>query len=60
MDQWEYKIVNIRSEGYRLNPDAHDHMNQLGSEGWELVSVTAVNFRSGATENISLVFKRPV
>ena len=59
MTQWEYKIINIRSENYRLDPDAVTKLNALGVKGWELVGLTSVNFKSGATDNIALVFKRP-
>lgn len=58
MDRWEYKIINIRSENYRLDPNYVDQLNDLGEEGWELVGLTSVNFKSGATDNIALVFKR--
>ena len=44
----------------RLDPNAATQMNQLGEEGWELVSITSVNFKTGATDNIAMVFKRPV
>jgi selenocysteine lyase/cysteine desulfurase len=60
MTKWEYKIINIRSENYRLDPNAATQLNQLGEEGWELVSITSVNFKTGATDNIAMVFKRPV
>jgi selenocysteine lyase/cysteine desulfurase len=59
MRPWEYKIINIRSENYRLDPNAVTQLNALGAEGWELVSVTSVNFKTGATDNIAMVFKRP-
>jgi hypothetical protein len=59
MTAWEYKIINIRSENYRLDPNAAKDLNALGDEGWELVSITSVNFKSGATDNIAMVFKRP-
>ncbi|MEM1178965.1 MAG: DUF4177 domain-containing protein [Acidobacteriota bacterium] len=59
MKQWEYKIINIRSESYRLDPDAARKLNALGDMGWELVGLTSVNFKSGATDNIAMVFKRP-
>jgi len=59
MTRWEYRVVNIRSEHYRLDPAAVEQMNQLGDEGWELVAMTSVNFKTGATDNIALVFKRP-
>jgi hypothetical protein len=57
--QWEYKIINVRSENYRLDPNAAKDLNALGADGWELVSITSVNFKTGATDNIALVFKRP-
>ncbi len=59
MTQWEYHIINIRSERYRLDPAAAAELNELGAEGWELISITSVNFKSGATDNIAMVFKRP-
>ena len=59
MVKWEYKIINIRSENYRLNPAASRELDALGEDGWELVSITSVNFKTGATDNIGMVFKRP-
>lgn len=59
MTRWEYKIINIRSENYRLDPNAVSQLNDFGEEGWELVGLTSVNFKSGATDNIAMVFKRP-
>ncbi len=59
MTKWEYRIINIRSENYRLDPHAAEEMNRLGDEGWELVAITSVNFKTGATDNIAMVFKRP-
>jgi hypothetical protein len=59
MTRWEYKIINIRSENYRLDPNAVSQLNEFGDDGWELVGLTSVNFKSGATDNIAMVFKRP-
>ena len=59
MTKWEYHIINIRSETYRLDPNAARELDALGEEGWELISITSVNFKSGATDNIAMVFKRP-
>ncbi len=60
MTRWEYKIINIRSENYRLDPNSALELNKLGLDGWELVGLTSVNFKSGATDNIAMVFKRMV
>jgi hypothetical protein len=59
MTRWEYKVINIRSENYRLDPNSATELTRLGQEGWELVSITSVNFKTGATDNIAMVFKRP-
>ena len=59
MSKWEYKIINIRSENYRLDPNSVTQLNALCEDGWELVSITSVNFKTGATDNIAMVFKRP-
>ncbi len=56
--RWEYRIINIRSENYRLDPIYEAELNELGEEGWELVSITAINFKTGATDHIGMVFKR--
>ena len=56
--RWEYKIINIRSENYRLDPNYDKQLNELGEEGWELVAITAINFKTGATDLIGMVFKR--
>ena len=59
MTKWEYHIINIRSENYRLDPNAVRELNEHGEQGWELFSISSVNFKSGATDNIAMVFKRP-
>jgi hypothetical protein len=56
---WEYRILNIRSENYRLDPTYEPQLNHLGEDGWELVGITAINFKTGATDHIGMVFKRP-
>ncbi len=56
--RWEYRIINIRSENYRLDPVYEVELNELGEQGWELVSITAINFKTGATDHIGMVFKR--
>ncbi|MBZ5587587.1 MAG: DUF4177 domain-containing protein [Acidobacteriia bacterium] len=56
---WEYRIINVRSENYRLDPLKEKDLNGLGEDGWELVGITAINFKTGATDHIGMVFKRP-
>jgi hypothetical protein len=56
--RWEYKIINIRSENYRIDPAKESDLNLLGDEGWELVAITAINYKTAATDHIGMVFKR--
>ncbi len=58
MKRWEYKIINVRSENYSMDPRRAEELNRLGDEGWELVSISSINFKTGATDHIGMVFKR--
>ncbi len=49
MQQWEY--ASLMSEG----PASKDTLNELGDQGWELVSL----IQGRDTGNILYVFKRP-
>lgn len=43
MQGWEYKTVPSPVKSGRFDPDALDDiLNRLGSDGWELVSVSTV------------------
>ena len=50
MKTWEYKIINVRSENYSMDPRRAEELNRLGDDGWELVSITSINFKTGATD----------
>jgi hypothetical protein len=56
--RWEYRIINIRSENYRIDPAKESDLNLLGDQGWELVAITAINYKTAATDHIGMVFKR--
>ena len=43
----------IKRGHYNIRP-----RTDLGDEGWELVSITSINFKTGATDHIGMVFKR--
>lgn len=34
-------------------------LDRLGDDGWKLVGLTAITFKTGATDHIGMVFKRP-
>jgi len=40
MDKWEYKIIGLSYKGSYKGKENEPALNDLGNEGWELVSVT--------------------
>ena len=66
MKRWEYTTSMMRPKGWqamvgvKLDAEAfNDHLNRLGEEGWELVSVFDTNRADGDTKEVVAVFKRP-
>ena len=56
--QWEYKIVAMKH--YHVGRDVESHtsmLNQLGSQGWELIPVDGLTWTPNKK---ALVFKRPL
>lgn len=62
--RWQYTMLTVdvyRSvRGPHVDPrQISGNLNQLGSDGWELVSMIDVNAGQGATCDLVAVFKRP-
>jgi hypothetical protein len=71
-DKWEYLVVSLQEyKGWRPRyvngqeladwmdaPLVHDYVNQLGKEGWELVSASSGQSLYGLTDRHQLYFKR--
>lgn len=49
-------FIGGKLDGQRFN----DRLNELGEEGWELVSVFDTNCTQGGTRDVVAVLKRPV
>lgn len=62
MDKWEYKSIKIETRGFIGGIlDTNDftyELNNLGEEGWELVSCFATSKGEGTTREVIAVFKR--
>ena len=60
--KWEYKTIKLATTGFlggKLDErKLDDYMNQLGEQGWELVSAFDTNQSAGATRDVVAVFKR--
>lgn len=62
MNKWEYKTIKFGTRGFTggiLELDDFDYeLNNLGQQGWELVSCFDTNQGHGATREVIAVFKR--
>lgn len=69
MQQWEYKLVTHETKKMHKDPAPLEAMsgalNDLGQQGWELVSVAPLSTTQGldlggSTKAYTFVLKRPV
>ncbi|MBR4503139.1 MAG: DUF4177 domain-containing protein [Clostridia bacterium] len=62
MEQFEYKVVTFDTKGFwGGNVEVRQietQLNQLGIDGWEMVSCTSTNQSYGASKSIVCIFKR--
>ena len=62
MEKFEYKVVVYPTEGLFGgsvdNKQFEKQLNQIGNDGWELVSCTNTNQAYGKSKSIVCVFKR--
>jgi hypothetical protein len=61
--RWQYRILKIGIGGF-LGPQTdmdklEGVLDQLGQEGWELVSVEDTSMQRGVSDDLLLFFKRP-
>jgi hypothetical protein len=63
MTRWEYQTVQLDVEGFfRPHVDEESvsyQLNQLGAQGWELVSAFDLNRGHGRSVEIVAMLKRP-
>jgi hypothetical protein len=62
MKKYEYQVIKTTQEGF-WDPKVSDvnltsKLNDLGQEGWEMVSAVETNSHHGSTKEIVLFFKR--
>lgn len=62
--KWEYQTVKLGVVGVwgiKFDADeAQNFSNDLGAQGWELVSALSVNEAAGRSKEIVFIFKRPL
>lgn len=64
MNLFEYKVLDVPAKGFfggKINyQELADKLNELGLEGWELVSGTDTNMHQGGSRGLILILKRPI
>jgi hypothetical protein len=65
MQNWEYKTIKLNTTGGLaggiLDIEKFDGiLNELGSNGWEMVSAFDTNQSYGASRDVIAVFKRQI
>ena len=64
MKKFEYQTIIVEPKGVLggiVNSDIFNQtLNNMGSQGWELVNIVASNATYGSTRNIVCVFKREI
>jgi hypothetical protein len=61
---WEYKTITVSIAGFMFPKfdaaSVESGMNELGREGWELVTAFDTNAGAGASYQLVAIFKRPI
>ena len=62
--KWEHMVLDVGVSGFWRGPNLDGDalatkLNELGSEGWEAVSLTSMAFTEGRTKDLIIVLKRP-
>ena len=65
LQRWEYLSLKVEAKGWfvsgKLDQKEFDgKLNQLGRDGWEVVSVFDTNMMDGMSREIIAVLKRPL
>ena len=63
--KWEYKVIKIDTKGFFLGGEFDQNsfeqiLNELGEQGWELVSAFDTNVEGGKSRHVVAMLKRPI
>lgn len=62
LEIWEYKSIKVETKGFMGGilelEDFNHELNNLGEQGWELVSCLTTSSGQGTTREVVAVFKR--
>ncbi|MFS0839517.1 DUF4177 domain-containing protein [Paenibacillus sp. UNC499MF] len=63
MERWEYQTLKFFTKGFfvggKLDLDEFDQdLNEMGAQGWELISCFDTSQHQGSSKEVICVFKR--
>lgn len=63
--KWEYRSIAINAEGWFIGGKVNmqlftERLNDLGSQGWELVNTFDTNQLHGSTREVIAILKRSI
>jgi hypothetical protein len=62
--KWEYRTIKTDTKGFaggKFDQQEFEQlMNELGQQGWELVSAFDTNQTHGASRHVVAILKRPI
>jgi hypothetical protein len=63
-ERWEYRVILIGTEGLfgpKVNVEQiGTYLNQVGEDGWELISTTPITRGDGRTSELLCILKRRI
>ena len=65
MKKFEYKLLDVVAKGWFYggkidNQELTNKLNELGREGWEVVSSADLNMRNGESRSLIVILKREI
>ncbi|HEX8334483.1 MAG TPA: DUF4177 domain-containing protein [Segetibacter sp.] len=63
MNKFEYKVLDVPAKGVWFggkidHQELSDKLNELGTQGWEVVSMSNTNMINNASRGITIILKR--
>jgi hypothetical protein len=63
MNKFEYKVLDVPSKGMWFggkidHQELSDKLNELGKQGWEVVSMSNTNMYNNASRGLIIILKR--
>lgn len=58
--KWEYSTLTIETDRWTSEEYISKRLNNMGKDGWEMVSAFGTSKFEGVTREVVMIFKRPL